>query len=248
MIVLRIIVKSIVLILALMLILPVFSLASQEEHHTSDINTLISKIIEVYGGKEAIESIKTIYAKGIISALMRHDKGEYVMYFKPDRKLRLELLYSRSSETSILNGSRGWRGAGKGQLQMVSDNRYLAMVFQHKRLDLPYGLLTDRYKIKRAGNAVIGGKNVAALELTDSEGPPIKIYVSENFHIVKVSGYFRTKEFTTELSAEYSDFRVIDSVPFPYKIVNYASGHKVGETIIDTYSVNSAMDVSLFEP
>jgi hypothetical protein len=56
------------------------------------------------------------------------------------------------------------------------------------------------------------------------------------------------KTLTTELSAEYSDFKVIDGAPFPYKIINYASGHKVGETIIEKYSLNSGMAVSLFEP
>jgi len=247
--VLRIFVKNIAFILSLMLIFPVFSFASQETEHAPDITALISKIIDAYGGKETIESIKTVYAKGKIKALMRKDKGVYVIYFKRDRKLRSELLYSRSSEIRILNGSRGWRGTGKGPLPEVSSNRYLAMVFQYKRLDLPYGLLRSSYKIEEAGSDVISGKNVRVLELTDSEGPQMKIYIDpDNFHIVKISGYFRMKTVTTELSAEYSDFRVIDGTPFPYKIINYASGHKVGETIIEKYTVNSGIDISLFEP
>jgi hypothetical protein len=232
-----------------MIILPVFSFASQEPKYALDVKTLISKIIEAYGGKETIESIENVYAKGKINALMRKDKGEYYIYFKRDRKLRSEILYSRSPEIRILNGSRGWRGTGKGPLPEVSNNRYLAMAFQHKRLDLPYGLLTNAYKIKQAGSGFINGKNVSVLELTDSEGPQMKIYIdSENFHIVKVSGYFSMGQSTTELSAEYSNFRTINGTPFPYKIINYAGGHKVGETIIEKYSVNSAMDVSLFKP
>ena len=241
--------KNIVLILSLMFIFPVFSFASQEIKHAPDVTTLISKIVEAYGGKETIESTKTVYAKGKIKALMRGDKGEYIIYFKRDRKLRLEILYSRSSEIRILNGSRGWRGTSKGPLPEVRNNRYLAMVFQYKRLDLPYGLLTNSYKIKRAGSDVINGKNVRVLELADNEGPQMKIYIdSENFHIVKISGFFEMKTLTAELSAEYSDFKVIDGAPFPYKIINYASGHKVGETIIEEYSLNSGIDASLFEP
>ncbi len=232
-----------------MIILPVYSFASQELKHALDVKTLISKIIEAYGGKETIESIENVYAKGKINALMRKDKGEYYIYFKRNRKLRSEILYSRSPEIRILNGSRGWRGTGKGPLPEVSNNRYLAMAFQHKRLDLPYGLLTNAYKIKQAGSGFINGKNVSVLELTDSEGPQMKIYIDpEDFHIVKVSGYFSMGKSTTELSAEYSNFRTINGTPFPYKIINYAGGHKVGETIIEKYSINSDMDVSLFKP
>ncbi len=241
--------KSISLILLLMIILPVYSFASQEEKHALDVKALLTKIIHAYGGKETIESITTVYAKGKINALMRKNKGEYFMYFKRDRKLRSEILYSRSPEIRILNGSRGWRGTGKDPLPEVGSNRYLAMAFQYKRLDLPYGLLKNAYKIKQAGPVLINGKNIRVLELTDSEGPQMKIYIDpENFHIVKVSGYFNMGNFTTELSAEYSDFRVLNGTPFPYKIINYAGGHKVGETIIEKYSVNSTMDVSLFEP
>lgn len=247
--VLKFIVKSIVFILLLILALPACSSAAQEEKQTPGIKGLISKTIEAYGGKERIENIKTVYARGTINAFMRGDRGEYVLYFKRDRKLRAELLYSRSPEIRILNGSRGWRGTGRGTLPEVVNNRYLAMVFQYKRFDLPYGLLTDGYTIKDAGPDVINDKKVTVLELSNSEGPRMKMYIdAESFYIVKVSGFFTMGQMTTELSAEYSDFRVIDGTPFPYTIINFAGGHKVGETIIEKYSVNQSMDDSLFRP
>lgn len=245
----KLIVKGIAFILISILAFPFSSFAAQEEKQTPDAKPFVSKIIEAYGGRKKIENIKTVYASGKINAFMRGDRGKYVLYFKRDRKLRLELSYSRSPEIRILNGGRGWRGAGRETLMEVSNNRYLAMVFQYKRLDLPHGLLTGSYTIEDAGSDVINDKKVRVFELGDSEGPRMKIYVdAERFYIVKVSGFFMMGQLTTELSAEYSDFRVIDGTPFPYRIINYAGGHKVGETIMEKYSVNSGMDDSIFSP
>lgn len=245
----RIFFKRGALILSLMLLLPVTAFALNEATQAPDVKNLISKVIKAYGGKETIGSLKSVYAKGKINALMRGGKGSYVRYFKRGRKLRVETLYSRLSEIRVLNGSRGWRGPDKGPLPEVDGRRYLAMVFQYKRLDLPYGLMTDAYKIKSAGSDLVSGKQVKVLELTDSEGPPLKIYIDpRSFYIVKAAGYFKIADSIAELSAEFSHFRIIDGMPFPFKISNYAGGHKVGETVIEKYSVNSGMDDSLFKP
>ncbi len=245
----KIFLKEITLILALMLISPVTAPALEKAAQAPDVKTLISKIIKAYGGEETIRSLKSVYAKGKIHAFMRGGKGTYVRYFKRGRKLRVETLYSRLSEIRVLNGSRGWRGPDKGPLPEVEGRRYLAMVFQYKRLDLPYGLMTGAYKIKNVGSGLVSGKQVKVLELTDSEGPPLKIYIDpRSFYIVKAAGYFKIADSVSELSAEFSDFRIIDGMPFPFKISNYAGGHKVGETVIEKYSVNSGMDDSLFKP
>jgi hypothetical protein len=245
----RIFFRSGALILSLMLLFPVTAFASDESAQAPDVKNLISKVIEAYGGKETIGSLKSVYAKGKIHAFMRGGKGTYVRYFKRGRKLRVETLFSNLSEVRVLNGSRGWRGSDKGPLPEADGHRYLAMVFQYKRLDLPYGLMTGAYEIKSTGSDLLRGKQVKVLELTDSEGPPLKIFIDPgSFYIIKAGGYFKIADSIVELSAEFSDFRIINGMPFPFKISNYAGGHKVGETVIEEYSVNSVMDDSLFKP
>jgi hypothetical protein len=247
--ILRIFFISCALILSLTLISPATAFASDEATRAPGVKALVSEIIKAYGGKETIERIKSVYVKGKINALMRGGKGTYIRYFKRGRKLRVETLYSSLSEIRVLNGSRGWRGSDKGPLPEVDGRRYLAMVFQYKRLDLPYGLMTGAYEIRSTGSELVSGKRVKVLELTDSEGPPLKIHIDPgSFYIVKAAGYFKMADSIAELSAEFSDFRIIDGMPFPFKISNYAGGHKVGETVIEEYSVNSGMEASLFKP
>jgi len=42
---------------------------------------------------------------------------------------------------------------------------------------------------------------------------------------------------TTELSAEFFDFRGVGNTVLPFRVVNYGSGQKTAETIITSYEL-----------
>jgi len=226
-----------------------FSVGAEENaNYTPELGAFIARIIRAYGGPETIARVKTVYAKGNIRAQMLRDEGVYVRYFKRNRKLRVETSYNRSSERRILNDKKGWRSSG-GIFEEVKEQRYLAMVYQYKQLDLPYGLLMNFYRIKDAGRGSLNGIPVRVLQLRDDEGPPMNIYVDlEKFYIVASLGYFTINNAETDLTAEFSDFRLVEGMPFPFRIINYGGGNKIGETSIQEYSINKDMDDSLFAP
>jgi hypothetical protein len=243
------VIKHIVLILTITIIFSVTAFASEKPADKPDIKFIISEVIKAYGGEKVINNINSVYAKGKIKAFMRGDEGTYVRYFKRDRKLRVETLYSLSSEIRILNGRKGWRSTNSDPGPPVTDIRYLAMAYQYKQLDLPYGLLKRAYMVRAAEEEYHNNSSMHVLELFDGEGPPLKVYIDpDSFHIIKVTGLLRTKDLSTTLSAEFSDFRIMHGMPFPHKITNHASGHKVGETVIEEYSINSLIEDSLFNP
>jgi outer membrane lipoprotein-sorting protein len=214
-----------------------------------DIRSLVPKIIAAYGGKEVLEGLKRVYAEGHIEALMRQDNGSYKVYLERPGKLRVEVKYQRSSETRILNGDSGYRGKDGSPLSRASGDSLLAMVYQYKHSDLPYGLLKGAYSISRKGEEDLNGRQVEVLHLTDREGPPMDIYVdTRTFLIVKVTGYFRMAGGSTALSAEFSDFRKVGGTVFPFRIANFAGGFKIAETVMKTYKINPPMADSLFAP
>jgi hypothetical protein len=53
---------------------------------------------------------------------------------------------------------------------------------------------------------------------------------------------------TTSLSAEFGDFKSLDGILLPFKIINYAGGQKISFTTIDRYQINPAIHDSLFKP
>ncbi len=215
-----------------------------------DTKTIVSRIISAYGGEDAIKRAKRVYATGDITAFMRNDKGTYTRYLERDRRLRVETSYaSGSSELRILNGKKGWRRMDRTPLMEVREYQLLAMVYQYKQLDMPYGLLTNQYNVTDEGRNTLDGAEVEVLDVEDGEGPPIRIYVDmKSFRILRIEGYFFIKGNLTNLGADFSDFRKVEGVLLPFKITNFGSGQLIGETTIKKYKINPAMDEALFKP
>ena len=142
---------NILLFVTLIFITPVSASISEKKADKLAHEKVISEVIKAYGGEKVLKGITGIYAKGKTKALKRRLEGTYTRYFKRYRKLRVETSYGLSSEVRILNGSIGWRGNIGEPPSQVTGVRYLAMAYQYKQLDLPYGLLKRNYRVIRAG-------------------------------------------------------------------------------------------------
>lgn len=216
---------------------------------TKQLNdAVIARMIAAYGGKDVINRTKSVYAEGEIVAHMKKDMGTYKRWSERDRKLRVETAYSRSSETRILSGVRGWRSDG-GPLEEVTGHQFLAMVYQYKQLDLPYGMLNGKYRISDSWKDRMDGRDVKVFIIEDSEGPPMRFCVDlKTYLIIRVEGAFDMNGRTAILGVTFSDFRKVDGYPFPYRVQNFGSGMAIGETQIRKYVVNPEMKGSLFRP
>jgi len=213
-----------------------------------DSKTVIDKVIAAYGGRERLSKVKTIAAEGRIMAIMRGDEGAYRRTLRRDGSLFVDIVYSRSSERRILHEDKGYRGTA-GNMDEVSGSRLQAMVYQYNELNLPYGLLDDTFRVKELRKDIVHGETVHVLRLTDRAGNQMDVFVhAESYCIVKCEGFFVMGTESTSLSAEFGDFRAIDGVLLPFKIVNYAGGMKISVTTIDRYQINPAINDSLFKP
>lgn len=226
-----------------------FSARAEEGKGNFPVASFVKEVIAAYGGEEQLAQIKTVYAKGAIEAFMRGDKGTSTRWFKRPRKLRAELRYQKSSELRLLNGYRGWRGSSMETLREVHGPPYLAMAYQVKHLDLPFGFLDRGYKITYLGRETLRDVPVETLQLEDNEGTVMRVYVDAATRlIVKVAGTFGTGLGGAELAAEFADFRDVQGVKFPFKITNYSGGNRIAETAVTEISLNGEMPDSLFQP
>jgi len=213
------------------------------------VKSLVDKVVQSYGGREAIERVKSLFIKGKITAWTPVDEGIYIIYFKIPRKLRVNIAYRNYTEDRILNGHRGYEGTDGYPLPEVTGIRYLSIVYQYKSQDIPYGLLHDAYRLSDEGKESVNGMPVEVLRLEDKGGPPMKIYIDlKTFRIVKISGLFSIGENETSLSSEFADFRGVSGMEFPFRFTNYAGGQKVARTLIEEYKINTDIDHSVFEP
>jgi hypothetical protein len=248
----RLIVPALLLALVLpALVLPAWASLRERMQEIIDedvVKSIVQRVETAYGGREVLGMLNSVYARGRITAFVRGDEGTYVRYFARDRKLRVDIMYSGSWERRILNGDRGYRGMSGPPVE-VAGQQYLAMLYQYKRLDLPYGLSRGKYRVSYEGRERLEGVEVEVLSLSDNEGPQMKAYIDlRQGLILKVTGYFKVGDEKTSLSSVYSDFRKVQGSTFPFKIVNYAGGRKVGETVMEEYRINPRMAEKLFAP
>ncbi len=221
--------------------------SSEVTDEAQRIDDVINKVIAAYGGKEVIEGIHSLHAKGEIEALMLRDHGTYELYFKRDRKLRVETKYERSSELRILNGDKAYRSTDALPMEEVYGPRYFSMVYQYKHLDILRGLIEGTYQIQAAGKSIVNDTAVEVFELHDKEGTVMDLYISDsNALIMKVTGYFSAGNKKTSLSSEFADFKKVGGSLFPFRITNYAGGLQIAQTVINNYSLNPDLSDSLF--
>ena len=209
---------------------------------------VIDKVIAAYGGRERLSKVKAIAAEGRITAIMRNDEGAYRRTLRRDGNLFVDIVYSRSSERRILHKDKGYRGTG-GKMEEVSGPRLLAMVYQYNELNLPYGLLDDTFKVISLRKDAVNGETVQVLRLADRTGNQMDVSVNAgNYRIMKCEGFFVMGTESTSLSAEFDNFKTVDGVLLPFKVINYAGGMKISVTSIDHYQINPAIDDALFMP
>ncbi len=223
-------------------------LVSCSLHTPSQAGDLRAKIFDAYGGRERLSRIGSIAVEGRITALVRGDQGAYRRALRRDGKLFVDIQYSKSHEMRILNGTRVLRGID-GKLEEVSGPGYLAVVYQYNELSMPFALLDDTFTVKDLGSEPLAGGAVRVLRCTDRAGNTLDVFVNEeSYRIVKTLGRFSVGNEMTSLSAEFRDFRFVEGVLVPFRIVNYAGDTRISETVIDDYLFNGRFSDALFDP
>ncbi len=223
-----------------------FPLVSCSLHASPKGGDLRDKILDAYGGRERLSQISSIAVEGSINALVRGDHGVYRRALRRDGKLFVDIHYALSRETRILSEARVFRGVD-GKMEEVSGPGYLAMIYQYNDLSMPFALLDDSFTVRELGRE--SPADATVLRCTDRAGNTMDVFVNEvTYRIVKTLGSFSMGEGSTSLSAEFSDFRFFEGVLVPFRIVNYAGGTRISETIIDNYLFNARISDSLFDP
>jgi len=214
------------------------------------IETIVRRILDAYGGTTVLGGVHSFSATGVLESPLYEGPAKYSIALEQEgRKLRVEIRSGNSFELRVLNGTRGYYQATDSPMAEVSGSRFLAMAYQFKELTMLSQLMTSSFTIVDGGRSTANSTPVRLLLLKDSEGPPVKLYVdAKTSRIIKDSGVFSMGGAQTELSSEFRDFRKVHGRLFPFRIINYAGGQKIGELHIREYTVNPVLPDSLFLP
>ena len=201
--------------------------------------TLIDRVIEAYGGRAALEQVRSYRLDGRIVATFQGREGPMVRLFRRPNRLRVELRYPGEPEIRIVDGAKGWRSTGGADPEVVTGPLLDAMILQAARANVPWILLERAAEARTIEPLERDGRTLAGIEIPLGAGLAFRAYVDPETHRVAVSqGRFDHHGMATWFETAYGDFRLVQGVWFAFREENFASGARTGETTIEKVTVN----------
>ena len=209
-------------------------------------DALIDSVLAAYGGKAALAKVKAYRMEGTVTSVMRGNGALVRTFARPDR-LKITLDYPNHPEARILDGGKGWRSDGKGNMAPADGFLLTSMVLQAARADLPWLLDERRATIKLLG-PMDGGK-LQSLEIPLGGGLTLTVYAdTATGRIVRSSGVLVAPGMKTNFATDYSDFRTVDGILFSFREANFASNQSTGDTVITRVVLNPPLTDKEFRP
>jgi hypothetical protein len=212
----------------------------------ADVNVLLEKIAEAYGGQKRIAEVTAYLQTGVTFSAMRGVEGNILRSYRHPDHLRVEIKYDENnSELRILAGQHAWK-----QDQPVEGMFYSAMLLQAARLGLPAILFEHQKHVRDAGMMLSKeGIELNSLELNFHGNYRLVIGVDpDTGRILESRGIIEINDAAMEFGTAYDDFRNQQGRLFAFKEVHYAMGHQTGHTRIDSIEVVPDLPEELFHP
>jgi len=209
-------------------------------------DALVESVLAAYGGKAALAKVKAYRMEGTVTSVMRGNGALVRTFARPDR-LKITLDYPNHPEARILDGTKGWRSDGQGNMPAAAGFLLSSMLLQAARADIPWILDERRATIKLLG-PMDGGK-LQSLEIPLGDGLTLTVYAdTATGRIVRSSGVLVAPGMKTNFATGYSDFRTVDGVLFSFREANFASNQSTGDTVITRVTVNPTLKDADFRP
>ncbi len=210
---------------------------------------ILEKMVEVQGGKKAIEGIKDMTLSGTIELPSQGLSGPITVYKKEPDKRRLDVELMGMAITRVYDGKNGWgTNLQTGGIEDMSGDQ-LAEI---KRDSMPvvsilypqkYGI-TYTYKSKEE----IEGKEYFVLNQAYPDGFETTLYLDSKTYLI-----FKTVVKATgpmgevEMEQFQSDYKKKNGLMMAHLIVTYSSGQEIQKITIEEVKFNTGLEESLFK-
>ena len=180
-----------------------------------------------YGGKAAWAKVRSLRETGTVVPMMRKGDGKLTRTWQAPDKLKVEIAYPAETEVRIVDGDHGTRNGKE-----VTGGSLDAMKLQAARLELPTLLASKRASLKDLGTK----DGIRAIEIPLSETLALTVNIDpKTWHIFRSTGKAAGLEFVVD----YSDFRRVDGLLFPFAEAGMAQGMPTANTKIDNIAINA---------
>lgn len=238
------------------LISPVLDAARARQTATGE--AVIEKYLTAVGGREALGKLTSRRMTGTIAAQQAQTpaelKGTYEASTKAPNKVRvllkLDLTPLGMAETLTIeqkfdgtnavtmDSMQGPRQITGSQLEHMKNNIFPSPVLHYK---------TNGMKFEMLPKEQVGGRDATGVLVTPKSGPPFKLYFDNETSLIvrSVVRITTPEQGEIEQISELSDYRSVDGMKVPFKIVNTSPGQKITITI-EKVEHNVPLDDALF--
>jgi outer membrane lipoprotein-sorting protein len=195
--------------------------------HAQSLDGVVSKVMKEYGGEAAWQKVTSLRESGTVVPMMRKGDGKVTRFWQKPDKLRFDVTYPTEHEVRIVDGDHGTRNDKE-----VTGGSLDAMKLQAARLALPL-LLVE----KRASLHDLGTKDgVRTIEIPLSASLTLTVNVDmKTWHILRSTG----KASGLEFAVDYSDFRRVNGLLFPFAEAGMAQGMPTANTKLEAIEINA---------
>jgi len=190
------------------------------------LDDVISKVMKEYGGTPAWQKVTSLRETGTVVPMMRKGDGKVMRFWQKPDKLRFDVTYPANHEVRVVDGDKGTRNDKE-----VTGGSLDAMKLQAARLALPLLLVEKRSTLKDLGTK----DGIRTIEIPLPGSLTLTVTIDQKtWHILRSSGKAGELEFVVD----YSDFRRVDGLLFPFAEAGMAQGTPTANTKLDVIEIN----------
>lgn len=214
-----------------------------KERQAESIAGIVASMLKAYGGTAAVRKVVSVTARGLINEFINGKTGNYARFLERPGMLRIEVMPEQGGEIRILKGDHGWQsGIPVSALELQS------MIYQYSYLDLPMGLVDKELPVTSIRKELYKGQEAYLLLIEPVGAPSLRVLVDASSRlIVRVAASFSMGMMgASELSTEYGDYRAVEGVLFPFRLINFAGDMKISEISLHEIMTNQKIPAALF--
>lgn len=216
---------------------------------------IAAKVLEAYGGLEKLKEVKSQPYRShgrvtVTSAISRAANSFECDILGKGDKVRIETSVLGQPMVFGFDGKDSWRQFGDWVSKSTeTTTKRIAEELRHG-LDLLLKVSDPASKVAIAGKKTVQGRPCDVLQVTAEDGKPTTFYADEGTHLVLRSEYAGTdpeQGCPALQSVEYYDYRTVAGTKLPFMTIEYSSGKKTAETVLESQQFGVALDDKVFE-
>ena len=231
----------------------IIALFLSQSTYAQKVDEIVNKYIAFTGGKKQWEKVKTITATG------EYDYGgmkfPFNSYAKSPDRYKFSVAANGKYYAQAFDGTRGWKidvfnGETNATILTGKDARAMA---NEADVETESVLIDYRKKGPHAileGADTVQGRNCFRVKFIHKEGYTALYYfdriTSELF--MKTSESKNAEMKGTLLHTIYSDYRDVNGLKFPFKIISKANDQAILTVTFERIELNKAIDDAEFQP